>query len=317
MPLTPGSNTFTAYALNSDNVQSLEASDGVLGDRSLARPGQTYILSIGVDDYSQGIPSLRYSGNDARAFVDAVASLQRDRKVRAVTLLDAEATRDNILCGLRRLRSDARDTPSCSVEQLNQLAPTSIEDTLYIYFSGHGVSRAEGFAILPHDASYLSHNSSSNDPPLQNIISDTDLRRALEPIWAKQQVLVLDACSAGSIISNGRARNAQENLSSIGQLARDKGIYILAAATPRQAAMEGPDQGPGKDRSIMNYFLIEEGIQSRKADNNRPDRSLTIEDWFNYAVAQVPNSADQQPVSFLPMRQENTETGIVGYFTTR
>lgn len=313
-PITPGVNEFTANALNSDNVKSLDASDGVVGDRSLARPGTTFILSIGVGDYSRGIPSLRYSGNDARAFAEAVKSIQAGRSVRAATLVDAEATRDNILCGLRRLRSNAKEMPSCSLEQLNQLTSTNIEDSVYIYFSGHGLAKARGFSILPNDASYLDREAPSKQPHLRSVISDVDLERELEPILAAQQVLVLDACSAGSLITEGNATNARVNLNSFGQLAREKGIYVLAAATARQAAMEGPTQGAGKERSIMNYVLIEEGIQNKKADSNRPDGSLMIEDWFNYAVSHVPNAADQQPVAFLPMRQENTQTGTMGYF---
>lgn len=47
IPITPGLNEFTAYAFNPDNVKSLDATGGVLGDRSLAKLGTTYILSVG------------------------------------------------------------------------------------------------------------------------------------------------------------------------------------------------------------------------------------------------------------------------------
>jgi hypothetical protein len=314
VPITPGLNEFRAYGFNSDDVKSLDTTDGVLGDRSLARPGTTYILSVGVDDYAGGIPPLHYSGNDARAFVAALTGLQSGQAVRVATLVDGDATRDNILCGLRRLASDAQNPPSCASSELNTLQPTNIEDRVYIFFSGHGAPQTRGFALLPKDATYSNLAAPSGDKRLRNVISDSDLERELESILAAQQVLVLDACSAGSLITAVESANAPLNLNSFAQLAREKGIYILAAATARQAAMEGPAQGPGSNRSIMNYLLLEEGLIQKRAESKGPNGSLLIEDWFNYAVGHVPSAADQQPVSFLPMRQENTQTGILGYF---
>jgi hypothetical protein len=314
VPITPGLNEFRAYGFNSDDVKSLDATDGVLGDRSLARPRTTYILSIGVDDYAGGIPPLHYSGNDARAFVAALSGLQSGQAVRVATLVDGDATRDNILCGLRRLASDTQNPPSCASSESNNLQPTNIEDRVYIFFSGHGAAQKSGFALLPKDASYSDPTPVGEAKQLHNVISDSDLERELEPILAAQQVLVLDACSAGSLITAAKSANAPLNLSGFAQLAREKGIYILAAATARQAAMEGPAQGPGSNRSIMNYLLLEEGLIQKKADAKGPNGSLLIEDWFNYAVGHVPSAADQQPVSFLPMRQEDTQTVIVGSF---
>src|ERR1700687_453074 len=125
VPITPGLNEFRAYGFNSDDVKSLDATDGVLGDRSLARAGTTYILSVGVDDYAGGIPPLHYSGNDARAFAAALTGLQSGQAVRVATLVDSDATRDNILCGLRRLASDGQNPPSCASSELSKLQPTN------------------------------------------------------------------------------------------------------------------------------------------------------------------------------------------------
>jgi hypothetical protein len=312
VPITPGSNEFTAYAFNSDNVKSLDATDGVLGDRSLAKPRTTYILSVGVDDYSKGIPLLHYSGNDARAFTDAVTNIQGGQPIHVATLVDVEATRDNILCGPRRLASD-QTPPLCSPVQLNNLQPTNIEDSVYIFFSGHGVTETPGFALLPKDAAYFGPASLAKQRRLRNVISDSDLGRELEPILAAQQVLVLDACSAGSLITAAESADAPLNLNGFAQMAREKGIYVLAAATARQAAMEGPAQGPGRARSIMNYVLLEEGLIQGRAFAKLADGRFLIEDWFNYAVGHVPSVADQQPVAFLPMRQENSRPAILGY----
>jgi WD40 repeat protein len=314
VPITTGLNEFTAYAFNSDNVKSLDAKDGVLGDYSLAKPGTTYIFSVGVDDYSKGIPPLHYAANDAKAFTDAITTVQADHLVYGVTLVDAEATRDNILCGLRRLANKDQQAPLCALAKLNNLRPTNIEDSVYIFFSGHGSTETRGFDLLPMDAVYSSHISAQRYSRLRNIISDSDLERLLEPIRAAQEVLVLDACSAGSLITGAESSSGPLNLNGFAQMAREKGIYILAGATARQAAMEGPRQGPGSARSIMSYVLVEEGLVQGKALAMLSGGSVRIEDWFSYAVGHVPSAADQQPVAFLPMRREDSQSGVLGYF---
>lgn len=313
-PVTRGINEFTAYAFNSDDIKSLDATDGVLGDASLAVNGITYILSIGVDNYSPGIPSLHYSGNDARAFVEGVSRMQTGETIRAVTLVGGDATRGNILCGLNRLRSDVAESPSCSLAQLNDLKPTNPEDRVYIFFSGHGVTEGNHFAILPRDATSRTSEGLDRSGRYRNAITDVDLERELEPILAGQQVLVIDACSAGSLITTAKPANPVLNLDGFAQLALEKGIYILTAATANQSAMEGPKNGPGSGLSIMNYVLLEEGLVQGKADRKRPDGSLLIEDWFNYAAVHVPSVANQQPVAFVPIHQEDTQPGVVGYF---
>jgi WD40 repeat protein len=315
-PVTPGVNEFTANAFNADDVQSLDSTDGIVGDKSLARPGTTYIFSIGVTEYATGIPSLHYSGNDANAFAYAVASIQPPgRSIQSVTLIGKEATRENILCGLRRLRSEGGESSLCSVAELNRLSAAQIEDSVFLYFSGHGVSDSKGFALLPHDA-FLARNARGGSR-LGNQVSTEDLETELEPIWAAQQILVLDACNAASIASSSSTEDPSKHLNSFGQLAREKGMYILAAATARQSAAEVGQASTGiQSRSILNFVLTDEGILKGKASHQRPSNALTVHDWFDYAVSVVPSTANQQPVSFLPMSEETSQTETVGYLKT-
>ena len=181
-------------------------------------------------------------------------------------------------------------------ESLNRLQPARPEDSVHIFFSGHGVSEDHGFSILPTDAA--PSGALAKPGRLRNLISDQDLERELEPILASQPVLVIDACGAGSLITSSELANAHLNLNGFAQSAREKGMYVLAAATSRQAAMEGPTEGPGSRRSIMTYILLEEGIEQGKADVKRPDRSLQIEEWFNYAEAMFRAPLNNSQFSF-------------------
>lgn len=312
--ITPGENNFTAYAFNSDNVKSLDATDGVLGDRSLAKQGVVYILAIGVDNYSNGIPPLHYSGNDVRAFSAAVKAMQNDRSVHVATLLDGEATRDNILCALRRLRTEGSDSvPACIPAQLSELHAANIEDAVYIFYSGHGVSEQSRFSLLPQTAAYTESSAPNGPKVLTGSISDQDLEHELEPVLASQVVLVLDACGSGGLVTAAQSSAAPINLNGFAQMAREKGIYVLAAATARQAAMESPGRDPANALSYLTYVLVDQGLEHKQASSGRPDGTITIEDWFNYAVRKVPSEADQQPVAFMP-RSEEAPQQIVGRF---
>ena len=86
-------------------------------------------------------------GNDAPCLCCCSSRVfcKSGQAVRVATLVDSDATRDNILCGLRRLASDAQNPPSCSSTELNNLQPTNIEDRVYIFFSGHGAAQTLGF----------------------------------------------------------------------------------------------------------------------------------------------------------------------------
>ena len=46
VPIVAGTNRFTAYAFNRDNVKSVDATAIVNGDDSLKQPGTMYILAI-------------------------------------------------------------------------------------------------------------------------------------------------------------------------------------------------------------------------------------------------------------------------------
>jgi len=191
-----------------------------VGDRSLAKRGAVYVLSVGVDAYSRGIPPLHYSGQRRaglyrRDYPDAAG-----RSVLAAILTGADATRANILCGLQRLGSAASTIPVCTPGPLNSLQPSGPEDSVYIFFSGHGVSGNAGFFYSAHRRCAVRRAGKPGSFAERDI--RPDLEREVEPILASQLVLVIDACGAGSLITSGESANAPLNLNGFAQLAREK-----------------------------------------------------------------------------------------------
>ncbi len=158
VPIVGGLNELQAYGFNGDRVKSLDATNGVVGARALDRAGTVYVLSIGVNSYDRSIGSLRYSENDARAFARAIQTSQSTRAIRPAVLVDRDATRENILCALKRLGATGVP-PTCRVEQLSELMPVAPFDSVFVFFSGHANS-----TIMPGLIDAHAHVASLADP---------------------------------------------------------------------------------------------------------------------------------------------------------
>ena len=313
VPISAGTNNFTAYAFNNANVKSGDAQTGLLGSASLGKKGRVYVLGIGINTYQDGIPALHYAAHDATAFVDAVAERQPAREVVKATLTDHQANRANILCAFSRL-GNGDSHPNCAAEELNALRPAEPEDTVYILFSGHGLSDRGHFFILPSDSSTTKDFRVATSTSVNNMISDRDLQEAFEPILAREQAMVLDACGSGGLLGTNEKSFGPLNLDGFAQLAYEKGLYVLSAATAKQSAMEAPVGGNSIPHSILTYVLVDEALKKNKARYD-PTKGISITDWFNYAVQHVPNEANQQPVAFYPLMGEDSKTMIVSNST--
>jgi WD40 repeat protein len=315
--LTAGPNQFSAYAFNSDDVKSPAAEAGIFASSKIQRGGITYILAIGVDKYANGVTPLNYSSDDAREFAKVITEHQGAREVVAVTLTDEAATKANILCGLSRLANDfANPPPNCSWAELNRLKPAQPEDSVYVLFSGHGVSANDQFFLLPIGTMINRVSSKNKTLTIENALSDQELERAFEPILARALVLVIDACGAGALLHIREPTPAPLNLDGFSQMANEKGMYVLTAATEGTVAMESPRQSNGGHLSILSYVLVDEGLGRGKADYDPTDGSVTIREWFDYAVRHVPAEADQQPEAFYPFIREDSPVVVVGSATT-
>ena len=288
-----GENRLTAYAFNRDNVKSKDAGLSLIGADSLKRSGTAYILAIGVNSYSNPQYNLKYAVADATAFGE---DLEREQHriasfahVEFVPLLDEQATKVNILAALGRLAGaqevGAVDAPAA----LEKLKPTEPEDAVFIYFAGHGTAQGQRFYLLPHDLGYKGERTSLDAAGLQMIlehgISDQELERAVERVYADKFLMVIDACNSGQALEAEERRRGPMNSTGLAQLAYEKGMYILTAAQSYQAAQEASQVGHG----LLTYALVEEGLKEGAADNDPKDGEVWVREWFDYASTRVPN----------------------------
>lgn len=275
IPVVAGENNLTAYAFNRDNVKSSDARLTVNGADSLKRKGTAFILAVGVNEYSNTQYNLKYAVPDAKDFSDEFkrqqVKLANYEHVEVMASYDKAATKVSILKSLADLSA--------------KIQP---EDSLTIFFAGHGTAQSNRFYLIPHDLGYAGSRTNLDRAALQTIlshsISDEEIERAVEGIDAGQMLLVIDACNSGQALEAEEKRRGPMNSKGLAQLAYEKGMYILTAAQSYQAALEAAKLGHG----FLTYALVEEGLKTSVADREPKDGQVLLREWLDYATQRVP-----------------------------
>ncbi len=79
-------------------------------------------------------------------------------------------------------------------------------------------------------------------------------------------------------------RQAPINTRGLGQLAYEKGMYIITASQGNEYAYVSPIL----KRSYLAYALTDEGLRKSDADVAPKDGRLSIREWFDFAANRVP-----------------------------
>jgi WD40 repeat protein/uncharacterized caspase-like protein len=289
--VTAGANQLTAYAFNKDNVKSKDAQLPLSGADSLKRAGTAYIIAVGINEYANPQYNLKYAVADAQSFGDELrtrlSQVAQFERVEVVPLINENATKANILSALQRL-AGAPGPPSLKASPLDQLKRAQPEDTVIIYFAGHGTAQAQRFYLIPHDLGYAGDRTKLNEQGLQTIlqhsVADVELEEAVEGLDAGHLLLIIDACNSGQALEAEEKRRGPMNSKGLAQLAYEKGMYILTAAQSYQAALEAAQLGHG----LLTYALVEEGLKTPVADSEPKDGVLSAREWLDFATERVP-----------------------------
>ena len=177
---------------------------------------------------------------------------------------------------------------------LNRLKRAEPEDTVIIYFAGHGTAQAQRFYLIPQDLGYTGDRNKLTEKGLQTIlshsISDLELEAAVEGMDAGHLLLVIDACNSGQALEAEEKRRGPMNSKGLAQLAYEKGMYILTAAQSYQAALEAAQLGHG----LLTYALVEEGLKTPIADSEPKDGVLNAREWLDFATDRVPQMQEEK-----------------------
>jgi WD40 repeat protein len=299
IPLVAGPNRLTAYAFNQDNIKSPDASLLVTGGPALKRSGVAYILSIGINEYSNSEYNLKFAVADAEDVSSELKTQQRKvgvaGRVEVVPLLNSDATKKNILLALRRLAgTDTEPLPTGAPAVLDTLHPAQPEDEVFIYFAGHGAAADQRFYLIPYDLGYGDSRTGLDQAGFMSImdhsISDLELQDALEKVDARDLILVIDACNSGQALEAEERRRGPMNSPGLAQLAYEKGMYVLTAAQGYQAALEVKELGHG----LLTFALVEEGLKTPAADTAPKDGKIVAREWMDYATVRVPELQEAQ-----------------------
>ncbi|HYY95353.1 MAG TPA: caspase family protein, partial [Pyrinomonadaceae bacterium] len=292
VPVVAGENKLTAYAFNRDNVKSADASLDITGADSLKRAGTAYVVAVGVNQYENAQYNLKYAAADAQDFAEQVSRQQSQlgkyAQVVVVPLIDADATKANILAALKLLAGKLTSPPAGAPKSLAGLKPAQPEDTVVVYFAGHGTAHGKSFYLIPHDLGYAGSRDALDAAGLQAIlshsVSDEELQSAVEDLDAGQLLFVIDACNSGQALEADEKRRGPMNSKGLAQLAYEKGMYVLTAAQSYQAALEAAQLGHG----LLTYALVDEGLKAMAADEEPKDGILQAREWLDYATERVP-----------------------------
>ncbi len=280
LPIVAGANRLTAYAFNHDNIKSADATLLLDGAESLRRKGTAYIVAVGVNLYAPNpfFRSLKYAVADADSFAAEVQSQQERlgqyERVEVVKLADETATKANIIGALTQLAAKVQP-----------------EDTVIVYYAGHGLAQGGQFYLIPHDLGNAPPPPVAPQGPalLEAMlhargISDRELERAFEGVDSGQIMMIIDACNSGQALGGERDGRGPMNSKGLAQLAYDKGMYILTAAQSFQAAQEVSLVGHG----LLTFVLLDEGLKRAAADDEPKDGHVMVREWLDYATSRVP-----------------------------
>lgn len=293
-----GRNEFRAYAFNRDNVKSTDATLSVKGSDNLRRAGTLHLIVAGVNQYSNSDYNLKFAVADGEAFAQEVEQQQRKlqqfARVEVTKLFDQQATKANLMFALKRLSGETPRLPEGAQADLEKISVAEPEDSVIVYFAGHGTAQEQRFYLITHDLGYQGKRTELDVNGLRQIISqsvsDLELEQAFSEIDAGLSLMVIDACNSGQALEAEEKRRGPMNSKGLAQLAYEKGMYILTAAQSYQAALEAEQLGHG----YLTFALVEEGLKTLKADGEPSDGEVVLREWLNYATDRVPKMQEEK-----------------------
>ncbi|MEL6667942.1 MAG: caspase family protein, partial [Bacteroidota bacterium] len=238
-----------------------------------------YILAIGVADYEDADFRLEYADDDARDF-SALMETQEGQLYDDVVvrrLIDADATRDNILDGLDWLEQQSTE-----------------QDVAMIFFAGHGVTdNRNRFFLLPVGAEL--------DRLRSTCISQNDIIDIASNLPSKV-VVFLDACHSGRAMSAPGRRGNTDITSIINELiAAENGAVVFSSSMGSQFSLE--------DAAWQNGAFTEallEGLSGAARWADQPDKisCVSLQNYITQRVRTLTDGRQATTTNYPPNVQD-------------
>ncbi|MBO3462906.1 caspase family protein [Aetokthonos hydrillicola Thurmond2011] len=178
----------------------------------------THVVTIGIDDYKNGVPSLGKAVSDAVKIAEIIEQLKPTEKVKYYfSLAPKSKLAEEVQQTIKRLNGDVYDSNQEGfrklLNKLQEEGTVGTNDRIIFYFAGHGIALA--FARLPKD------DGNSKDSQLQVKLDEKprgyllfqdankgdrdtffgmdELIESLKKIQCRHGLIILDCCFAGAI----------------------------------------------------------------------------------------------------------------------
>ena len=235
---------------------------GVTGDREDQSQGKRWLLAVGVSKFADTrVAPLAYSTRDAESFA---AYLREDNvpAARLRLLLDAGATRAGILGALQDVKQRI-----------------GAEDTLFFFYSSHGVGDAQGRTHFITFDSVLDRLADTALPMQQ-------IKEMVETIACRNIVMLVDSCHSGGAKSLRQQDEAAYDrvVRAATQTTR---VAVLTSSRTHEISLESPEWGHG----VFTYYLLD-GLAGA-ADDFPRDGQVTVTELFDYLIVAVPRATDR------------------------
>ncbi len=252
-------------------------------------------LLIGVDRYRH-VSSLEGPVNDAVAMASFLSGHLGYRGSDIKTLVDAEATRDNILTAIEDWL----------------IAGTSSGDEVFLFFSGHGFQQSDANGdeadrrdetLVPVDAFV------DNERKVKGMIADDEIAALLDRMTGRRIHVVLDSCHSGTgTRSTGDWRNVKSPRLPDGTplrvAARTRGIggggavrreafltsdrpeltVWTAVRSEQKALVDEEAEAEGAPPGSVFTRLFLRGVRDREADRDA-NGAVTVQELRDYLVS--------------------------------
>lgn len=216
-------------------------------------------LLIGVNRYKDKVfKNLDNVANDIFGIGKILGNSSVDYGQR--NLLGADATKDNI------------------IEFLEAFFKCKDEDTLFLYWAGHGSSDGNGYFIA---------YDTENDNKIDTAVEMSYVKKLIENTNAKAVVVMFDCCYSGTVARGASDFRAtmERSLHVIG-----KGKVIIAACDDYQKAYELENENHGR----FTYHVLQ-GLKGNAAD---AEGNVSVFNLFTYVSGEMSKYPDLQTPVF-------------------
>jgi len=234
-----------------------------VSERVILRGGSRYGLVIGIDKYQEAGLDLRYAVADAQALYDLMIDetcgcFPREN---VTLLLNEQATMREVGKSLSTLTK--------------KVGPN---DTVWIYFAGHG-------AVEGNEAYWVTHDSDVHSLSMTGL-DRTRINKELSKLRSERVLLLLDCCHAAATALQTNALRTLPSADELFGRFEGKGVITLAASDGMQKSVELAELG----RGAFTYY-VEKGLRG-EADEKH-DGVVTLNELWRYLYRKVEAEAQR------------------------